>query len=174
MSQSSEIAKKIENEQSHLSRLSESNIIGVIFCTVDTGLILEANEYFLNMMGYSKEKVIGVKSWAELTPPGEYEEVDRCAFKELISTGRTQPFYKDYVTASTFHLLDYNSILAGERIPVLVCGAIAPTGRDYIAYVLDLSAQKRAEEAKKNFLASVSHGTFCPKFSYLLQKFGHL
>ena len=57
-----------------LRRLVDANIIGVATCDED-GLILEANDAFLDMLGYSRDELAsGRLAWRALTPP-EWQSV---------------------------------------------------------------------------------------------------
>jgi len=73
--------------------------------------------------------------WTELSPP-EWRERDQLTRAELHSTGIVQPFEKEYFRKD------------GSRVPVLVGVASFKEGSDQgLAFVLDLSERKRAEEA---------------------------
>src|SRR5215813_3182375 len=88
------------------------------------------------MLQYSREDVVsGRLRWTDLTPP-EWCEWDERAVAELRSTGTFQPFEKEYYRKD------------GSRIPVLIGGALfEESGNEGVAFVLDLTERKRAEEA---------------------------
>jgi C4-dicarboxylate-specific signal transduction histidine kinase len=70
-----------------------------------------------------------------LTPP-EWIEHDERALAELRATGSFQPFEKEYLRKD------------GSRVPVLIGGALFEESRNKgVAFVLDLTERKRAEEA---------------------------
>jgi C4-dicarboxylate-specific signal transduction histidine kinase len=72
--------------------------------------------------------------WTELTPP-EWRDRDERAITELKTTGIFQPFEKEYFRKD------------GSRVPVLLGGALFEgNGNDGVAFVLDLTEQKRAQE----------------------------
>ncbi len=74
-------------------RLIESNIIGIILADFN-GRILEANDAFLNMVGYSRKELLsGTVMWTEMTPP-EYRYLDEQAIKQLKKTGKSGRIYR--------------------------------------------------------------------------------
>jgi C4-dicarboxylate-specific signal transduction histidine kinase len=88
------------------------------------------------MVQYDHEYLAsGRLRWTELTPV-EWRGHDQQAIANLMSTGFFQPFEKEYFRKD------------GGRVPVLVGGALFDEGgNEGVAFVLDLSEQKRAEEA---------------------------
>jgi PAS domain S-box-containing protein len=115
--------------------LVDANIIG-IFIADREGRILEANDAFLRILGYEHEELVsGRVRWTELTPP-EWRELDKRTWAELNATGTLQPFEKEYFRKD------------GSRVPVLIGAALFKEGGDEgLAFVLDLTERKRAEEA---------------------------
>jgi len=118
-----------------LFRLIDANIIGVATCDSE-GRILEANDAYLDMLGYSRDDLAsGRIGWRELTPP-EWEDVSNRAVAEIQATGRCAVFEKEYFRRD------------GTRVPILMASAaIDESPREVVAFVLDLTARKRAEEA---------------------------
>jgi signal transduction histidine kinase len=88
------------------------------------------------MLQYSREDLVsGRVRWTDLTPP-EWRESTARALSEIKATGTTQPYEKQYIRKD------------GSRVPVLVGSAMFEGSRnDGVAFVLDLSEQKRAQEA---------------------------
>jgi PAS domain S-box-containing protein len=121
--------------EAKIRRLVGANIIGIIVFNIE-GQIIEANEAFLHMVGYSREDLLsGRVRWTDLTP-AEWRDWDERAVAELKATGIAQPFQKEYFRKD------------GSRVPVLVGGAMFEgSGNEGVAFVLDLSEQKRSEEA---------------------------
>jgi PAS domain S-box-containing protein len=120
--------------EAKIRRLVDANIIGIFVWQVD-GAILEANDAFLGMMGYEREDLIsGRLRWTDLTPP-KWREADEQALAQVVNTGRAQPFEKEYVRKD------------GRRVPVMVGGtSFEAGGKEGVAFVLDLTERKRAEE----------------------------
>jgi len=100
------------------------------------GEVVEANDAFLRLVDYSRDDLFsGQVRWRDLTPV-EWRTRDEQALSELKSTGTFKPFEKEYVRRD------------GTRVPVLIGGAIFETnGSEGVAFIIDLTEQKRAEEA---------------------------
>ena len=148
----------LRERDSRIRRLVESNIIGVFFWDLD-GCITEANDAFLDLVGYTRQDVrSGLVKWAAMTPD-EYRAADARATVELQETGVTALYEKEFICK------------AGQRVPVLLRGAfLEGSQRTGLALVLDLTARKQAEterearqvaeaanQAKSEFLANMSH-----------------
>lgn len=126
---------ELRASEARFRRLFDSNIIGIIFPDIH-GHIFEANDAFLDMVGYTRAELeAGQVRWSDMTPPG-YEQQDQQALAELAQMGVCRPFEKEYLRKD------------GSRVPVLLAGALLPNSSDRtIAFVLDLSERKQAETA---------------------------
>jgi PAS domain S-box-containing protein len=126
---------EIEEREAKIRRLVDANIIGIFVWDME-GRILEANGAFLRMGGYDREDLIsGRLNRSDLTPP-EWRERDARTDAELKMIGAVQPFEKEYFRKD------------GGRMPVLIGLAAFGEERDQgVAFVLDLTERKRAEEA---------------------------
>jgi formate hydrogenlyase transcriptional activator len=121
-----------------IRRLVDANILGVFIGDVESACVVGANEAFLRMLQYSREDLVSRRMlWADLTPP-EWQERDERAMASLKSTRAVQPYEKEFFRKD------------GSRVPVLVGGALFEGGNEGVAFVLDLSEQKRAEEALRS------------------------
>ena len=79
----------LQEREAKIRRLVDSNIIGIFIYNLDRH-ILEANDAFLDIVGYSRDDILsGRLSFANLTPP-EWAEADERRLAELISTGTWQ------------------------------------------------------------------------------------
>jgi PAS domain S-box-containing protein len=115
-------------------RLAEANIIGIAVSD-SRGRIWDANEAFLEMVGFTREEVqAGKARWDERTPP-EYQAVSWKMAKKLQRSGRCPPFEKEYLHPD------------GRRVSVVMAGAALEGSDQHIAFALDISGRKRAEEA---------------------------
>jgi PAS domain S-box-containing protein len=144
--------------QARISRLVDSNLIAVRITDLD-GHILDANDAYLAIVGYSRDEMrAGLLTTERVTPP-EYRAADEKAAQELLGAGRYQPFEKEYLRKD------------GTRVPVLVGGILVEgPPPQTVGFVLDLSERRRADaerqarlqaeaanQAKSIFLANMSH-----------------
>ncbi|HYY29645.1 MAG TPA: AAA family ATPase [Chthoniobacterales bacterium] len=127
----------LEEREAKIRRLVDANIMGIYIWNLQ-GEILDANEAFLHILGYSREDLLsGGMRWGDLTPP-EWRDRDEQADTELKLTGTIQPFEKEYFRKD------------GSRVPVLLgCATFKGGGNEGVAFVLDLSEQKRSEDERK-------------------------
>jgi PAS domain S-box-containing protein len=102
----------------------------------------DANDAYLDMIGYSREDLqAGRISYQAITPP-EWEPRDRDALAQLRRTGVFQPFDKEYLHRG------------GHRVPVLVGGAaISRNPLRWVTFAVDLTARQRAERERAELLA---------------------
>src|SRR6202011_4166891 len=105
----------LREREARIRRLVDSNIIGIVIGDVQ-GRIIEANQAFLDIVGYAREDLVsGRLRWTELTP-AEWRDADDQALAELKTAGTVQPREKDYFRKD------------GSRVPVLV-GATTLAGK---------------------------------------------
>jgi PAS domain S-box-containing protein len=133
--ENSHLYHDLEEREAKIRRLVDSNIVGIVVWNLE-GVIIEANEAFLRIVNYSREDLLsGRLRWTDLTP-AEWRERDESAVAELKATGTVQPFQKEFFRKD------------GSRVPVMIGGAMFEENKDEcVAFVLDLSQQKRGEEA---------------------------
>lgn len=120
-------------------RLVESNIIGVFFAQ-SGGLITEANDAFLNMVGYSRAEIEnGTVFWTDFTQPEVFERERALLENWALESG------------SYLHEMEYFR-RSGECIPVLVGYApLDNSHTDYVCFSMDLSRQKQAERSLADY-----------------------
>jgi PAS domain S-box-containing protein len=122
--------------EKRLRRFIESGLFGVIFWNTD-GRITDANDKFLEMLGYTREDLeAGLLNGFTLTPP-EYAYIDEYSMAELQDDGvNKSAFEKEYFRKD------------GTRIPVILAGAMLDEKRfEGVAFVLDITQRKEAEAA---------------------------
>jgi PAS domain S-box-containing protein len=121
-------------------RLLESNVIGTIV-EGDDGRIVEANDAFLQTVGYTREDLeAGRVRWRDMTPP---EHLDRSlrALQDTRLSGRSGSFEKEYVRKD------------GTRVAAEVGFALLSEDPfRAIGYVLDLTERRRAEQDRAELL----------------------
>lgn len=123
----------------------ESNMIGIVLSDLDEK-ILEANEQFLDIIGYTKKDIEnGRLTWSAISPR-KYEKLDQKKVKELLRFGTIAPFEKEYIHKK------------GHLVPVLV-GAmhvrLSPVRS--VCFAVDITEQKQLEQRKDEFIGTVSH-----------------
>jgi PAS domain S-box-containing protein len=143
VTESKRAEEALREREAKIRRLVESNIIG-IFITGSEGRVLEANDAFLHLVGHDRDDLVsGRISWTDLTPP-EWRERDKRALAELSSNTIAQPYEKEFFRKD------------GSRVPVLIGGALFEEGgNEGVAFVLDLTDRKRAEQALREREAKI-------------------
>jgi PAS domain S-box-containing protein len=124
----------LQEREAKIRRLVDSDIIGIIMWDLE-GRIIEANEAFLHMVGYSRDDLVsGGLRWSAMTP-AEWNYTLERTLAELRATGSYKAFEKEYFRKD------------GSRVPVLLGGAtFDERGDQGVSFVLDLTERKRAEE----------------------------
>ena len=124
----------LQEREARIRRLVDSNIIGVVIWDLQ-GRIIDANQAFLDMVGYAREDLVsGRLRWTELTP-AEWRDADEQIIAELKAVGTLQPREKEYLRKD------------GSRVPVLVARALFEWKPDEgVSFVIDMTDRKRAEE----------------------------
>jgi PAS domain S-box-containing protein len=129
------LAEQALNEtQVRLQQLISSDVIG--FIAWDTsGSIVDANDHFLKMVGYTRAELdSGALNWQALTPP-EYRALDEAGLKQLNETGRCEPFEKEFIRKD------------GTRVPILIgASKLLDADNRGVSFVLDLTKGKEAEQ----------------------------
>jgi PAS domain S-box-containing protein len=149
----------LRESEAKFRRLAESNLIGVHFADMD-GNIYDANDAFLDLIGYTREDLVqGNLRWDRLTPQ-EYSAIDADSIRQLERDRVCTPYEKEYVRSD------------GARVPVLVGRALLEGSQSIsVAFVIDLTERKKSELelkrakeaaeaancAKDQFLAVLSH-----------------
>ena len=135
--ENSRLYRDLQEREAKIRRLVDANIVGVLISNLE-GPIFEANDAFLQMVQYRREDVTsGRVRWTDLTPP-EWHAVTERAVAQLRTTGTCEMYEKEYFRSD------------GSRVPVLVAATvIGDTRSETLAFVLDLTERKRAEEERE-------------------------
>ena len=143
--ESTQLYRDLADREGKIRRLVDANILGICIWKLE-GAILEANDAFLRMLQYHRDDVVsGRLRWTDVTPP-EWREQDERAVAELRSTGTFHPVEKEYFRKD------------GSRVPVLIGGALFEQSRNEgVAFVLDLTERKRAEERLRELESAFAH-----------------
>jgi PAS domain S-box-containing protein len=127
-----QIEELLRHSEERYRRLYDSNIVGIICARGDQ--IIEANDVFLNMIGYTRQELHeGRINWRQLTPP-EFQDISDRAARELFSSGLCKPFEKEYLRKDR------------TRIPVLLGATLLERNpAEWLCIVLDLSERKELD-----------------------------
>ena len=130
------VEEALQRSEARVRRLVESNIVGIGIGTLD-GKLLNGNDAFLNILGYSREEILsGVLSWDKITPP-EYNGVDQQAVEQLRNTGIAPAWEKEFIRKD------------GSRVAVLIGIVTLATeqgGMEAVSFVVDISERKQLEQ----------------------------
>jgi PAS domain S-box-containing protein len=143
--ENSHLYHELAEREGRIRRLVDANIIGIVIFHFE-GRIIEANDTFLRMLGFSRDDFVsGRVRWTDLIPP-EWRERAAQALDDVKITGMARPFERDYFRKD------------GSRVPVLIGAARFEDGGDEgVAFVLDLSERKRAEELFRQMQTELAH-----------------
>ena len=113
----------------------QRTIAGIVSGEFDR--IPDANDAFLELVGYSREDLLaGRLHWPELTPP-EYGPLDELAHEEGLRFGACTPFEKELIRKD------------GTRVPVLVATAVLKLSPfRWLTFVTDLRERDRWESVE--------------------------
>jgi PAS domain S-box-containing protein len=119
----------------------EANIIGVT--VTDSERVLEANDAFLQLLGYTQEDVHAGRLYRDALGTPDTLELAQRSVREAVAHGASPPFEREYVRKD------------GGRVPVLVAPVLLQ--RDpvrLVNFVLDLTERKRLEREREAAHAS--------------------
>lgn len=126
----------LRRSEARVRRLVESNIIGIGIGTL-SGKLLDGNDAFLKLLGYSREEMLsGALRWDEMTPP-EYNDVDQRAVEQLRNTGIAPPREKEFIRKD------------GHRVAVLIGVVTLATDQgdtEAVSFLVDISERKLLEQ----------------------------
>jgi formate hydrogenlyase transcriptional activator len=130
--------EKLRRDRARLRPIpAKSTIAGIVSGEFDR--IPEANDAFLELVGYSREDLhAGRLHWTELTPP-EFAPLDELAHEEGLRFGACTPFEKELIRKD------------GTRVPVLIATAVLKICPfQWISFVQDLRDRDRLENVEQD------------------------
>lgn len=130
--------ESLRESEARLRQFYESDMLGVFYFNLD-GSITDANDKLLKIIGYTREELqVGKVNWHKITPP-EYQSLDERSIAELRTIGVREPQEKKYIRKD------------GSQVPVIVgVATFNPARNEGIAFVLDITEKRKAEEALEN------------------------
>jgi PAS domain S-box-containing protein len=137
--------QELQQREAKIRRLVDANIVGVSVATLE-GQIVDANDAFLNMLGYNRDDLIsGRLRWTQLTPP-DWSAVTEQALAQIAAHGTCDVYEKEYLRKD------------GSRVPVLIAAAaVEETTGEIVGFVLDLTERKRAEQERERLRQLQAH-----------------
>jgi PAS domain S-box-containing protein len=132
----------LRRSEERFRRLFDSNLSGIAFWNLD-GFITEANDAYLRLVGYTREEFteLGKISWRHLTPP-EYQHLDERAIAEVLETGVSNIYEKEYIQRD------------GKRVPIVLGIALLnDSQQEGVAFLLDISDRKQVEAERALLLS---------------------
>ena len=127
--------KELQRSEARFRRIFDSKMTGFLFWD-EQGRITEANDLFLEMVGYSRDDLKeGRMHLNGMTPP-EYLDADAQALGQIRLHGVCDPFEKEYIRKD------------GTRIPVMIGAANIDDSPSVsgVTCVMDISQRKKMEE----------------------------
>jgi PAS domain S-box-containing protein len=136
----------LRQSQKRIRALIDSNIIGITSVEEEEEVLVEANDAWLHMTGYTQEDVRSrTLNRVKIIAPEQASLFQR-ALQELAEHGQHTPFETEVVCKD------------GSRLPVLLGGVtFQERPRQLISFVLDNSARKELEQRKDAFISMASH-----------------
>lgn len=148
----------LRQSQERIHALINSNLIGIVSNEGEEEVLVEANETFLQMSGYSREDLDSrTLTRARIMAP-EDAQLFECALQEIAAKGQHTPFETELLCKD------------GSRLPIFVGGVLFQNHpRQIISFVLDNSARRELEQRKDDFISMASHELRNPLTALKLQ-----
>jgi PAS domain S-box-containing protein len=128
----SRLYRELQEREGKIRRLVDANIVGILISD-SNGEVIESNDAFLKMVGYTREELVsGRMRWRDMTP-AKWKVASENGVTQVETTGVCKVFEKEYYRKD------------GSRVPVLV-GAARFEKSSTVAFAVDLTELKRAEE----------------------------
>nr|WP_103667650.1 PAS domain S-box protein [Pseudanabaena sp. BC1403] len=123
----------LQSSEDRFRRVFDSSVVGMLFADFQ-GNIIDANDRFLEMVGYTREDFqTGAIDWLAMTPP-EYIEQDYASMEYLLKHRQIAPWEKEYYRKD------------GSRVSILIGAALLQDkNNETICVILDISDRKNAE-----------------------------
>jgi len=135
LTQQKQAEEALKKAQARFRGIFSSSRDAIGYCTLE-GVIVDVNDAFCKLTGYSREEWLSGKKYQDVTPD-EYHELEARMIERILATGDSEEFQKEYIRKD------------GSRVPVLLTGFVvrgtggAPIG--LAAIIKDITERKRAE-----------------------------
>jgi PAS domain S-box-containing protein len=135
-SQRDRVQNELKAYEQKLRSFVDANVIGILFGDI-YGNIQQANDEFLEMIGYTREDLLaGRIRWSAITPPEFlYLDEQRIAEAQANPNGACTPYEKEYIRKD------------GSRIPVLIGYVLLGEQREEtVVFIIDVSERQQAKK----------------------------
>lgn len=137
ISQRKKAERSLKKSEERFKAFFESDVIGIFYGDVN-GNVYSANNEFLRILGLTKEDVEKEKIRIQNFTPPDYYQLDIINLENAKLLGSSKPYEKQFIRKN------------GERVFVLTgFVTFGPKKEEMLAYVLDLTKLKQAEENYK-------------------------
>ncbi|MFN8239352.1 MAG: PAS domain S-box protein [Bacteroidales bacterium] len=139
------LEEKLRDSEEKLKRVFQSNIVPMALWNKSGGII-DTNDTFLSLIGYSREEFqTGKVRWDKITPP-EFREKDLQAISEVENMGFCRPYEKVFCHKN------------GHLVPILISGGTYDKANEIgVLYIVDLSESRVTQESLKESEARFRH-----------------
>jgi len=131
-----EIEEALKNSEEKFRTLFESSKDGIIFTDLN-GNIIEANQTYLDILGYSKEEIKKF-TYQQLTPRKWHEIEEVIVQKQIIARGYSDSYEKEYIRK--------DGTVFPINIKIWLIKDEKGNPKGLWGFVRDITEQKRAEE----------------------------
>lgn len=137
--------KELQAIRYNYQKLFDASNIGMMIGDKN-GKIYEANDAFLNMLGYQNVgNTQQLPNWIEATS-AEYMCRDQLSWQRMLDQGISGPLEKAYLTRT------------GEKVPALVTGVLLDEkDTKCICIVINISEQKKVQSTRDDFISMAGH-----------------
>jgi PAS domain S-box-containing protein len=126
----------LARNEARLRRMTAIAVLGVGLYRVHDGMLIDANDEALAILGYDREDLAAERIKAERLNPPEFRERDEQARAEFARSGACAPYEKELIRKD------------GSRVPVLHASALLDGGgEEGLLLIVDLTERKRLERA---------------------------
>jgi PAS domain S-box-containing protein len=132
-----QMEEEIRKVQERFSGIYKSSKDAIAFATLG-GVLLDVNNSFCKLTGYSKEELLSGRRYQDITPK-EFHEYEAKIIERILTTGSPGEYEKEYMRKD------------GSRVPILLTTFVVK-GNDgqpigVAAIIKDITERKQAEEA---------------------------
>ncbi len=135
VTEKTKVLKELQVSEARFRRIFDSKMTGFLFWDA-SGKITEANDLFLEMVGYTREDLRQGRMHLNGMTPSEYVEADNQALEQIRLNGVCEPFEKEYIRKD------------GTRLPVMIGAANiddTPSVKG-VTCVMDISERRKMED----------------------------